>query len=102
MYWYNGRLLTLRYSIDPRFIKHLELDTRYKIKSYTEKEDDEEEEEEEEEEEMESNDMTPGLYVTQSRQIIVLEQRFFLNQLVLIIKFIEYYIVEIFELIWKF
>ena len=64
MYWYNGRLLTLRYSIDPRFIKHLELDTRYKIKSYTEKEDDEEEEEEEEEEEMESNDMTPGLYVT--------------------------------------
>lgn len=30
----TGRLLTLRFSIDPRFIKHLELDTRYMIRKY--------------------------------------------------------------------
>ena len=30
----TGRLLTLRFSIDPRFIKHLELDTRYMVRSY--------------------------------------------------------------------
>ncbi|EMG46653.1 hypothetical protein G210_3091 [Candida maltosa Xu316] len=52
----TGRLLTLRYSIDPRFIKHLELDTRYKIKDFTSDDfvDDFGEE---------SNDETPGLYV---------------------------------------
>ena len=52
---------------------------------------------------MESNDMTPGLYVTPiTANHCPGAAIFLLNQLVLIIKFIEYYIVEIFELIWKF
>lgn len=51
----TGRLLTLRFSIDPRFIKELELDTRYKIKSYTD--------DFIENFGVESNDEDPGLYV---------------------------------------
>lgn len=54
----TGRLLTLRFSIDPRFIKELELDTRYKIKSYIN-----DEENNIDDFGVESNDETPGLYV---------------------------------------
>ncbi|RCK60890.1 DNA cross-link repair protein PSO2/SNM1 [Candida viswanathii] len=53
----TGRLLTLRFSIDPRFIKELELDTRYKIKSYIMDDDSVADFG------VESNDETPGLYV---------------------------------------
>ncbi|RLV92163.1 DNA cross-link repair protein PSO2/SNM1 [Spathaspora sp. JA1] len=51
----TGKLLTLHFSIDPKFIRPLEIDTRYKIKSYTK---------EIEDGGYESNSETPGLYVT--------------------------------------
>ncbi|KAI5959554.1 pso2 [Candida pseudojiufengensis] len=55
----TGKLLTLYFSIDSKFIKHLEMDIRYKIKNY----------EPDKIEDVEdggfiSNDESPGLYVT--------------------------------------
>ncbi|KAI5953292.1 pso2 [Candida jiufengensis] len=56
----TGKLLTLYFSIDTKFIKHLEMDTKYKVKNYRM---------DGEIEELEdggyiSNEETPGLYVT--------------------------------------
>ncbi|EGW34858.1 uncharacterized protein SPAPADRAFT_69243 [Spathaspora passalidarum NRRL Y-27907] len=51
----TGKLLTLHFSIDPKFIKHLEIETRYQIKSYITDIDDGG---------YESEEQTPGLYVT--------------------------------------